>query len=61
MGSFSFASNDISEWKSTGIYSYSGKPNMNALANSKKDLPNLKSDGTGTISDKNHGKNCFLP
>ena len=36
---------DISEWKSTGIYNYSSRSNMNALANSKNDLPNLKSDG----------------
>ena len=36
---------DISEWKSTGIYNYSSRSNMNALANSKNDLPNLKNDG----------------
>ena len=45
MGSFSFGSKDISALKSTGIYNYSSRPNMNALANSKNDLPNLKSDG----------------
>ena len=45
MGSFSFGSNDISEWKSTGIYNYSSRSNMNALANSENDLPNLKNDG----------------
>ena len=45
MGSFGFGSKDISEWKSTGIYNYSSRSNMNALANSKKDLPNLKNDG----------------
>ena len=45
MGSFSFGSNDISAWKSTGIYNYSSRSNMNALANSKNDLPNLKNDG----------------
>ena len=45
MGSFGFGSKDIPEWKSTGIYNYSSRSNMNALANSKNDLPNLKNDG----------------
>ena len=45
MGAFGFGSKDISEWKSTGIYNYSSRSNMNALANSKNDLPNLKNDG----------------
>ena len=45
MGSLGFGSKDISEWKSTGIYNYSSRSNMNALANSKNDLPNLKNDG----------------
>ena len=45
MGSFGFGSKDISEWKSTGIYNCSSRSNMNALANSKNDLPNLKNDG----------------
>ena len=45
MGSFGFGSKDISEWKSTGIYNYSSRSNMNALANSKNDSPNLKNDG----------------
>ena len=45
MGSFGFGSKDISEWKSTGIYNYSSRSNMNAFANSKNDLPNLKNDG----------------
>ena len=45
MRSFGFGSKDISEWKSTGIYNYSSRSNMNALANSKNDLPNLKNDG----------------
>ena len=44
MESFGFGSKDISEWKSTGIYNYSSSSNMNALANSKNDLPNLKND-----------------
>ena len=34
MGSFSFGSKDISAWKSTGIYNYSSRSNMNTLANS---------------------------
>ena len=44
MESFGFGSKDILEWKSTGIYNYSNSSNMNALANSKNDLPNLKND-----------------
>ena len=44
MGSFSFSSKDISARKSTGIYNYSSRSNMNALANSKNDLSNLKND-----------------
>ena len=45
MGSFGFGptSKGISEWKSTGIYSYSSDSNMNASA--KSNLPNLKNDG----------------
>ena len=47
MGSFGFGltSRDISEWKSTGIYNYSIDSNMNAFANAKSNLPNLKNDG----------------
>ena len=47
MGSFGFGltSKDISEWKSTGIYNYSSDSNMNAFANTKSNLPNLKIDG----------------
>ena len=46
-GSFGFAFNskNISEWKSTGIYNHSGKSIMNAVANTKTDLPNFKNDG----------------
>ena len=47
MGSFGFdlTSKDISEWKSTGIYNYSSRSNVNAFANAKSNLPNLKNDG----------------
>ena len=47
MGLFGFGlkSKDISEWKSTGIYNYSSDSNMNAFANAKSNLPNLKNDG----------------
>ena len=45
MGSFGFGPKDTSEWKSTGICNYSSRSNMNALTNSKNDLPNLKNDG----------------
>ena len=46
MGSFGFGltSKDISEWKSTVIYNYSSDSNMNAFANAKSNLPNLKND-----------------
>ena len=46
MGSFGFGITfkDISEWKSTGIYNYSSDSNMNAVANGKSALPNLKND-----------------
>ena len=47
IGSFGFGitSRDISEWKSTGIYNYSRDSNMNAFANTKSNLPNVKNDG----------------
>ena len=47
MGLFGFGltSKDISEWKSTGIYNYSSDSHMNAFANAKSNLPNLKNDG----------------
>ena len=56
MGSFSFGSKDISAWQSTGIYNYSSRSNMNALSNSKNDLPNLKNDGRMHVylSGNNH-------
>ena len=47
LGSFNFGlkSKDITEWKSTGIYNYSSDSNMNAVANAKTTLPNLKNNG----------------
>ena len=42
---FGLTSKDISEWKSTDIYNYSSDSNMNAFANAKSNLPNLKHDG----------------
>ena len=46
-GSFGFALNskNISGWKSTGIYNHSSKSIMNAVANTKTDLPSFKNDG----------------
>ena len=46
-GSFVFALNskNISGWKSTGIYNHSSKSIMNAVANTKTNLPNFKNDG----------------
>ena len=47
MGSFGFglSPRDITEWKSTGIYSYSSDSNMNAVVDSGGHLPNIKNDG----------------
>ena len=47
MGSFGFGLNsrDITQWKSTGIYSHSSDSNMNAVTNTKTTLPNFKNDG----------------
>ena len=47
VGSFGFALNskNISEWKSTGIYNHSSISIINAVANTKTDLPNFKNDG----------------
>ena len=44
MGSFNFGltSKDISEWKWTGIYSYSSDSNMNAVVGSGGYLPDIK-------------------
>ena len=46
IGSFGFGltPRDISEWKSTSIYNYSSGSNVNAVANAKSNLPNLKND-----------------
>ena len=47
LGSFGFGitSEDISEWKSTGIHNYSSDSNMNAVVDSGGHLPNIKNDG----------------
>ena len=45
MGSFNFSSKKISVWKSTGIFNYLDNSNMNAVGDSKNDLPALKNDG----------------
>ena len=42
---FGIDSEDISEWKSTGINNYSGDSNMNAIVDSGGHLPNIKNDG----------------
>ena len=52
---FGLTSKDISEWKSTGIYNYSSDSNMNAFANAKNNLPNLKNDGRMDVHlSRNH-------
>ena len=47
LGSFGFGitSEDISEWKSTGIHNYSSDSNMNAIVDSGGHLANIKNDG----------------
>ena len=71
LGSFGFGitSDDISEWKSTGINNYSSDSNMNAIVDSGGHLPNIKNDGrihvhkcTYDTCDKNNYKGygiCF--
>ena len=63
LGSFGFGitSEDISEWKSTGIHHYSSDSNMNAVVDSGGHLPNIKNDGrihvhlTGNHFQQNKG------
>ena len=45
MGSFQSTGNKISTWKSTGIFNYSSDSNMNAVGDSRGDLPDIKNDG----------------
>ena len=45
MGSFQFTNGKISTWKSTGIFNYSGDADMNAVGDSRGDLPAIKNDG----------------
>ena len=45
MGSFPFTGSKISTWKSTGIFNYSSDSNMNAVGDSRGDLPDIKNDG----------------
>ena len=47
MGSFGFGLNfrNTAEWKSTGIYNHSSDSNMNAVADTKTNVPILKNDG----------------
>ena len=45
LGLFNFTASKISMWKLTGIFNYLGNSNMNAIADSGGDLPDLKNDG----------------
>ena len=45
LGLFNFPAGKITTWKSTGIFNYFGNSNMNAVADSGGDLPDLKNDG----------------
>ena len=45
LGSFNFTAGKITTWKSTGIFYYFGSSNMNAVADSGGDVPDLKNDG----------------
>ena len=44
LGSFNFTAGKITTWKPTGIFNYFGNSNMNAVADSGGDLPDLKND-----------------
>ena len=50
MGSFQFIAEKISAWKLTGIFNYLGNSIMNAVADSKRVLPELKNDGRMHVS-----------
>ena len=45
LGSFNFTASKITTWKSTGIFNYFGNSNINSVADSGGDLPDLKSGG----------------
>ena len=45
MGSFNFAANRISAWKSAGIFNYSDNSNMNAVGDTSGNSPDFKNDG----------------
>ena len=45
MSSFNFSSKKITEWKSTGIFIYSGDSSMTDIEDTKTNLPELKNDG----------------
>ena len=45
MGSFSFAANRISAWKSAGIFNYFDNSSKNAVGDTSGNLPDLKNDG----------------
>ena len=44
MGLSQFTGNKISTWKSTGIFNYSSDSNMNTVADSGGDFPDIKND-----------------
>ena len=45
MGSFRFAANRISAWKSAGIFNYFDNSDMNAVGDTSGNSPDLKNDG----------------
>ena len=45
MGSFRYAANRISAWKSAGIFNYFDNSNMNAVGDTSGNKPDLKMDG----------------
>ena len=45
LGSFNFTASKITTWKSTGIFNYFGNSNINSVADSGGDLPDLKNGG----------------
>ena len=44
LGSFNFTLNEISTWKSTGIFNHFSSSNMNPVKDASGDLPDLKND-----------------
>ena len=64
MGSFSFAANRISAWKSAGIFNYFDNSNMNTAGDTSRNSPDLNNDGRMHVCLRGNyfkqNKNVFL-